>query len=132
MWYYQEKEFIEENINGVGFVYMITNTINNKKYIGKKLFKKSKTKMIKGKRKRFKIDSDWKNYYGSNTELQNDVKLHGKEHFKREILKICFSKAECSYFELKYQMLHSVLEKEDFYNDWIYVRIRKDHLKNIH
>ena len=48
-----------------GFIYEITNTINQKKYIGKKQCKsKLKRKPLKGKRnKRIEIkESDWKVY----------------------------------------------------------------------
>ena len=67
----------------IGFVYEITNLTNNRKYIGKKLLKRSKTKQVKGKRKRTLVESDWKNYYGSNKELQFDVETIGIHNFKR-------------------------------------------------
>ena len=85
--------FTENEIgDNYGFVYIITNLQSGKKYIGKKFFYSIKSKVIKGKRKRQKLPSDWKTYYGSNTELQNDVKLHGTEHFKREIIHLFFGR----------------------------------------
>lgn len=129
-WQYNTKDFTETDIDdNYGFVYIITNTITGKKYIGKKFFYSMKTKVIKGKKKRYKIASDWQTYYGSNTELQNDVKLHGMEHFKREIIHLCKSKGECGYLEAKEQFDRSVLESNDYYNTWIMVRVRKSHIK---
>jgi hypothetical protein len=129
-WKYDNKEFTENDIgDNYGFVYLITNTITGKKYIGKKFFYSMKTKVLKGKKKRYKIASDWQTYYGSNTELQNDVKLHGMEHFKREIIHLCKSKGECGYLEAKEQFDRSVLESNDYYNTWIMVRVRKSHIK---
>lgn len=129
-WVYKEKDFLEDDIeDNYGFVYLITNLKTDKKYIGKKFFYSSKTKTLKGKKKRYKVSSDWQTYYGSNKELQNDVILHGTENFKREILYLCKSKGECSYFEAKEQFSRQVLESEEYYNTWIMVRVRKNHLK---
>jgi hypothetical protein len=129
-WEYNKKDFTETDIgDNYGFVYIITNEKTGKKYIGKKFFYSMKTKVIKGKKKRYKIASDWQTYYGSNTELQNDVKLHGMELFKREIIHLCKSKGECGYLEAKEQFERSVLESNDYYNTWIMVRVRKSHIK---
>ena len=132
MWYYQGKEIGEDEISDyVGFVYIITNTTNNKKYIGKKLFKSTRTKVIKGKRKKVKLDSDWRDYYGSNAILKEDVKTLGADSFHREILKLCKSKGTANYWEMKYQILNEVLEKPDeFYNEWIIVKVHRSHIKN--
>ena len=109
---------IESDIidNYVGFVYQITNLTNNRRYIGKKLLKRTKTRQVKGKKKRSLVESDWKTYYGSNKELQDDVTQVGASNFKREILRLCKTKGECNYFEAKYQFDLKVLESEDFYN----------------
>ena len=115
----------------VGFVYQITNLTTGRRYIGKKLLKRTKTKQVKGKKKRTLVESDWKTYYGSNKELQEDVSQLGALNFKREILRLCKSKGECNYFEAKYQFELKVLESEDFYNCWIQVKVHKAHLKNI-
>ena len=139
-WFYHDQEVNELPDTCVGFVYIITNLTNNKKYIGKKLAKFSKTtyktvKLKNGKKKRKKIkgkiESDWQTYYGSNTQLNKDVETLGKEQFKREILHYCKSKAECSYIEAKLQFEHRVLESTDFYNGHIQVRVHGSHiLKN--
>jgi hypothetical protein len=131
-WLYNNQEFTEDLIcDYYGFVYRITNTIDNKQYIGKKFFYSSKTKQVKGKKKRFKVFSDWKTYYGSNEELKKDIKLHGYESFNREILHLCKSKGECGYLEAKEQFVNGVLESENYYNSWIMVRVRKSHIKGL-
>ena len=127
MWLYNNVEFTDVG-EYVGFVYLITNLTNDRKYIGKKNFYFSKTRTVKGKRKRTKVESDWKDYYGSNKELQADVELLGKDLFKREILKLCKSKGEFGYYEAKYQFENNVLESDNYYNTWIMVRVHKKHL----
>ena len=129
-WIYKDSEFTEQDIgDNYGFVYIITNLITDKKYIGKKFFYSIRTKVIKGKRKKTKSFSDWQTYYGSNSELQNDVQIHGKENFKREIIHLCKAKGECGYLEAKEQFDRCVLESEDYYNAWIMVKVRKTHIK---
>jgi len=127
MWFYN-NEYFDTVGDYVGFVYLITNQINNRKYIGKKNFYFSKTKILKGKKKRYKVESDWLDYYGSNKELAADVESLGKENFKREILRLCKSKGEFAYFEAKYQFDANVLESDEYYNSWIMCRIHKKHL----
>lgn len=121
----------------VGFVYMITNITNNRMYIGKKLAKFSKTtkktvKLKNGNKKkrkiRTKVDSDWRDYYGSSPELTKDVERLGKENFKREILYYCASKSECSYIEAREQFTRKVLESNDYYNGHIQVRVHGSHI----
>ena len=123
----------------VGFVYLITNNISGRKYIGKKLAKFSRTtyKMVKlknGKKKRKKIkgkiDSDWQTYYGSSPELTKDVVALGVENFSREILYYCKSKSECSYIEAREQFSRKVLETNDYYNGHIQVRVHGSHIIN--
>jgi hypothetical protein len=127
MWLYNGVEYSEIG-DYIGFVYIITNLVNGKRYIGKKNFFFSKTRQVKGKKKKYKAESDWKTYYGSNAELALDIEKYGKENFKREILRLCISKAEFGYFEAKYQFEHDVLLRDDFYNSWIMVRVTKKHL----
>lgn len=127
MWFYNGQQFNSID-NYIGFVYRITNMMNNRMYIGKKNFYFSKTKQVKGKKKRFKVESDWLDYYGSNKELAADVEKYGKEHFKREILMLCMSKGDFAYYEAKFQFDFNVLESQDYYNSWIMCRIHKKHL----
>lgn len=112
-----------------GFVYTITNNVTGRKYIGKKLFWFKKTKILKGKKKRYLAPSDWKTYYGSSKSLLEDITAHGKENFSREIIHLCKSKGECSYYEAKAQFDHSVLLDPDrWYNDWIICRVHRKHI----
>lgn len=128
-WFHASTVVEELNADVVGFVYLITNLETNRKYVGKKLSKRSKTKTVKGKKKKVKVDSDWKTYYGSSKTLLEDVEKYGKQKFCREILHFCYSKSECTYLEAKEQFLRNVLESEEYYNDWIMCRIRKSNLK---
>jgi hypothetical protein len=129
-WIYNGSTFTEDMIaDYIGFVYIITNNVSNRKYIGKKIFHFTRTKQINGKKKKVKIPSDWQSYYGSNDELNKDVKSLGKSNFTREILYLCSSKGECSYLEAKMQFNYNVLESDDFYNTWVMCRVRKSHIK---
>ena len=138
-WLYQNQlvETLPEDC--VGFVYLITNLLSERKYIGKKLAKFSKTtqrtvKLKNGTKKkkkiRSKVDSDWRDYYGSSPELSRDVELQGKHNFKREILYYCKSKSECSYIEAREQFSRRVLESRDWYNGHIQVRVHGSHIIN--
>lgn len=139
MWFYNNEIIEELPEDCVGFVYLITNQLNNRKYIGKKLAKFSRTKqktvtLKNGTKKKKKVktqtDSDWMDYYGSSVELSGDVKTLGKENFRREILYFCKSKGTLSYMEAKLQFQHEVLENpSEFYNGHIQVRVHRSTLK---
>jgi hypothetical protein len=136
-WLYQGNIVDQLPDDCVGFVYLITNNLNGRKYIGKKLAKFSKTsykvvKLKNGSKKkkkiRSKIDSDWQDYYGSSPNLTEDINKLGKENFTREILYYCTSKAETSYIEAKEQFARQVLESEEYYNGHIQVRVHGSHI----
>lgn len=138
-WYYQDQVVDQLPEDCVGFVYIITNTVTGKKYIGKKLAKFSKTtyktvKLKNGtkkkKRIRSKIDSDWQEYYGSNDKLNEDVQTLGSDKFHRQILYYCKSKAETSYIEAREQFDRKVLESDEYYNGHIQVRVHGSHIKS--
>jgi hypothetical protein len=133
MWLYNDKEVSDEDIEGyVAFVYLITNLQNNKRYIGKKLFTKTRSKVIKGRVRKKKIvtESDWRDYYGSNEILKQEVEQLGADKFKREILRFCKTRGTANYFEAKFQMEHAVLENPDeWYNEQIRVRVHRSHIK---
>jgi len=131
MWIYQNKEFTESDIDkNIGYVYLITNKINNKQYIGKKLFWFSKTRIIKGKKKKEKLLSDWQSYWSSSDELKNDVVNLGEENFTREILYLCQNKGTMSYLEAREQFSRRVLELPDlWYNGIISCKIHRTHVK---
>jgi hypothetical protein len=139
VWLYESKQVDQLPEDCVGFVYLITNTLTGRKYIGKKLAKFSKTtykvvKLKNGNKKkkkiRSKIDSDWQLYYGSSPELTKDIEKLGIENFSREILYYCKSKSECSYIEAREQFARKVLESDDYYNGHIQVRVHGSHIKN--
>jgi hypothetical protein len=127
MWFYKGKEFTEIPENAVGFVYIITNKQNQRKYIGMKNFYFTRLKKVKGKKrkKRVKIESDWREYFSSSEILKKDVKKLGEENFTREILYICFNKHDLAYLELKEQVVRNVLESLEYYNEFLYYRGRK-------
>jgi len=136
-WSYQNEivESLPEDC--VGFVYIITNTLSGRMYIGKKLAKFARTtyrvvKLKNGTKKkkkiRGKIDSDWRTYYGSSDELLKDIAQLGQENFRREILFYCKSKAETSYIEAREQFSRRVLESKDYYNGQISVRVHGSHI----
>ena len=131
MWLYNGAEFDENLIDkNIGFVYLIVNNVNNKKYIGKKLFWFTRTRQVKGKKKKEKVPSDWKVYWSSSEEVQNDVTNLGEENFTREILYLCGNKGTMSYIEAKLQFQYEVLEKPDeWYNGIIQCRIHRNHVK---
>lgn len=138
IWLYQGKEWSppEEFSPDVvyGFVYLITNTKDQKKYIGKKFFWSQKTLPITKKRKRrkrLKVESDWRTYWGSNKHLVKDVEEHGHEHFTREILHLCKTKGACAYMEAKEQFAREVLLTEEYYNGIISCKIGGQTVKNL-
>jgi hypothetical protein len=123
-WLINEDVYIHENM--FGFIYEITNKVNGKKYIGKKqCVRKIRRKPLKGKT-RNRIDqkeSDWKTYTSSSKELNEDIQKYGKDSFEFRILKICGSKWELGYEEIKEQITRDVLRRDDYYNGIINVRI---------
>ena len=125
-WTYQGKIVEEISEEYIGFVYLITNLTNGKKYIGKKLAKFKVTKKpLKGKKnkRRSTKESDWRTYWGSSDHLNADVEQLGPENFTREILYYCTSRGELSYLEAKEQFDREVLKTDEYYNGIINVRI---------
>lgn len=133
MWLYNNVPFTDEMINDyTGFVYIITNLLTGRQYVGQKLFWTPKIKTIKGKKKRIKVVSDYKDYFGSNDELKQHVIEHGPENFKREIIHLCLSKGEQNYIEMREQIDRRVLEKPElFYNAFIGGKIHRNHIKSL-
>lgn len=130
-WLYNGRPFIEPGEN-YGFVYIITNLLSGKKYIGKKFFWSTKRKQVNKVRKRYKAESDWKEYWSSSDELKADIEQHGKEKFKREIIHLCKTKGVTNYLEAKEQFTRHVLEnKDEWYNSWISVRVNRSHLNKL-
>ena len=125
-WILEESVTIDENT--FGFIYEITNTVTNKKYIAKKQCQsRIKRKPLKGKT-RNRIDykeSDWKSYTSSSNDLNEELKKYGKDKFIFKILRICDSKWALAYFEIKEQIDRDVLFKEEYHNGIINCRIGK-------
>lgn len=118
----------EDTVGRVGFVYLITNLLDGRKYIGKKKLWTVKTRSVNKKKKKEKVHSDWKDYYGSSEALKLDVVALGSSNFKREILHLCTTLGECSYLEAKEQFAREVLLCDEYYNQFIGLKIHAKHL----
>ena len=132
MWIYNEQQFYETPDDYQGFVYVITELDTDKKYIGKKNFWRPKTLPKNSKRNRrvrTRVPSDWHEYFGSNKQVQELVESKGQDNYKREILRLCKTKGEMSYYEAKLQFELDVLLREDYYNEFIGCKIHSRHIK---
>ena len=87
----EQKEFY-------GYIYLTTNLVNNKKYIGQH----------KGKPN----DS----YLGSGIHIKQAIKKYGKENFKKEVLEYANSQEELNELEIKIIALHNAVEDKNYYN----------------
>ena len=129
-WQYNGRDLTEDDAEKYyGFVYCIHNLKEKKRYIGKKFFTKAGYRQVKGKRKKTRKPSDWPTYWGSNDKLIADVERLGEENFVREVLHLCVNRSDCAYLELKEQMIAKVLERDDYYNDWLMVKVSKKNLR---
>lgn len=101
MWQYNGKEITEEDIpaKAIGFVYKITHPSDGKWYIGRKMLTKAATKMVNGKKKKIRKDSDWKDYWSSSPFLLEEIEKEGTDKFVREILMFVDTKAALTYAE---------------------------------
>lgn len=127
-----------ENLEG--FVYKITNLKTGAFYIGKKSLYSSVKKKIGVREKaatktrktfhRLRKESDWKKYYGSNKDLQADVKQLGPENFHREILELSCTKKYLSYAEFAWQVKLDVLKMPHSYNGNILGRYYSRDMEN--
>lgn len=134
MWYYKNKPINEIDITKYkAFVYLITNLVDGRQYIGKKLTESTITRPpLKGQKRKRKIrsESDWRDYWSSSDELKADVERLGEENFKREIIHLCTNKGTASYLEAKEQMINEVLENpEKWYNGIIQCKVHRTHVK---
>jgi len=132
MWYYQNNPIDPEQLNGYkSFVYLITNTVNDKKYVGKKKLQFTRKKKVKNSKRRVTEirESDWAEYYGSSEALAKDIVKYGKDAFRREILYLCNTHTEATYLELKEQVIRDVLlHPADYYNSYVGCRLNRTHL----
>jgi hypothetical protein len=134
MWIYEGKEFEPEDEfleEYQGFVYCLTEVSTGKKYIGKKFFWKPKTLPVtktRKRRKKTRVQSDWRDYYGSSEAVKTLVE--SGQAFHREVLRLCRTKGECSYYEAKLQFQYDVLLRDDYYNEFIGCKIHSKHIKS--
>jgi len=129
-WTYNNESVSDEVIgDAYGFVYIIENLIDGRRYIGRKYLTKAAYKTVKGKRKKIRKASDWETYWGSNKFLIEDVKNHGEDNFTRTIVRFCRNRSECSYWETHYIFALGALLSDAFYNEWVTCKISKKNIK---
>jgi len=134
MWYYNDKQYDETPEEFQGFVYIITELDTGKKYIGKKNFWRPKVLPKNSKRSRkvrTRVESDWRTYYGSNTNLQTLREEKGPDNYRRDIIRLCRTKGEMSYYEAKAQFDNDVLFSDEWYNEFIGCKIHSKHIKGL-
>jgi hypothetical protein len=135
-WLYNEKPFTSADIGEYfGFVYLIENKLNGRKYIGRKYLWQFRTP--KGKKRKVKSESNWKDYYGSCPELKEDIDKFGRENFSRTILSLHKTKGKTNYEETRQLFINNVLTEgldngePAFYNSNVLSRyFRKDYYGN--
>ena len=132
-WTYQGSTFTSNDIdNFFGFVYCITNVQDGRQYIGRKYFWKFRTP--RGKKRKVKSESDWKNYYGSCPELKEEIGRLCKWNFSRTILSLHKTAGKTNFEETRQLFAHGVLTEQlddgtpKYYNSNILSRyFRKDY-----
>jgi len=130
MWTYRGDVFdgsVIEDDGCVGFVYLITNETTGMKYIGKKLFTKSKTYQKNKKKRRMRVESDWMTYTGSNAQLNEAV--DNGDQITKEILHLCDSRGWCSYRETQEILNREAIQSDQYYNGWVSCKIQRSHIK---
>lgn len=134
MWYMNDIEFTDAPDDIEGFVYVITDKRNDKKYVGKKRFwSVTRKPPLKGKKRKRVIrkESDWMKYYGSSDLVNQLLVEHGEDNFRREIIHLCRTKGEMSYLEAKEQFDRNVLLNDDYYNEFIGCKIHSKHVSGL-
>lgn len=111
---------------------MITNLATGRRYVGKKKLSRRITRPpLKGakKKRRETRPSDYPTYWGSCNELLDEIDRDGTAGYSREIIRLCSSTGEASYYEAKVQFEEDVLLKPDeWYNSAIMVRVHRSHV----
>ena len=85
--------------NYYGFIYITTNKINGKKYIGQK-----------------KYCGNYETYLGSGIALKNAIAKYGRENFTREIIEECETKDELDEREKYWIKYYDATNSDNFYN----------------
>ena len=107
-WLYKGTTFTSADIGDFfGYVYCITNLKSGRKYIGRKNFQQHRKH--RGSRRKRTSESNWKKYYGSSKELNEDRKLLGNQTFKREILSLQATAGKVNFEETRQLFLNNVL-----------------------
>jgi len=130
-WLYEGKEF-EYDDQWYGFIYLIENLVNGKRYIGRKFLTKAGYKTVNKKRKKIRVESDWADYYGSSPALAKDIEIFGRDNFKRTILRLCKSRGECNYYEAKLIFETDAVLDGNYYNNWISCKVQASHVRSLH
>jgi len=95
-----KEKFLEvEIVNPYGFIYVTTNMVNGKKYIGQR-----------------KFSHGWKGYLGSGILLEKSIKKYGKQNFSREIIVVGYSREELNKLEIEFIKNHDAVKSDDYYN----------------
>lgn len=137
-WYYEGRELTSDDLVGMaGFVYEIHDLDTDRIYVGQK--KASSRRKVNPTRKnglkrprRVTSESDWQEYWGSNEELKKLVSEHGPDRFRRVVLRLCKTKAEMSYYEMREQIMRDVLLKPDrYFNRFVGGKIHGNHLRHL-
>ena len=131
-WLYNGEVLESEHIeNYVGMVYLLENTRTQMFYVGKKFFWTTKPKMIKGKKKKIRCESDWKKYYGSSKALQEEINQYGIDIIQRSVILLCSTKTQCAYYEMKEQVDRNAIISDKYYNVFIGGKINGKFLTEI-
>lgn len=130
-WLYEGKEF-EYDDQWYGFIYLIENLVNGKRYIGRKFLTKAGYKTVNKKRKKIRVESDWAEYYGSSPALAKDIEIFGRDKFRRTILRLCKSRGECNYWEAKLIFETDAVLDGNYYNTWVQCKVQASHVKALH
>ena len=144
-WEFKGKEItnIKQLPEGaVGFIYILTFS-DGKRYIGRKslysvrkkpLGKKALAEIKDKRLKKYEIikkESDWNKYYSSNKTIKDKMKSGELDIESREIIKVCFTEKQMTYFETQALFCYGVLEyPEQYYNDNILGKFYKKDLSN--
>lgn len=95
----EEKITYKEIKDPYGFIYITTNLVNGKRYLGQRAFTEG-----------------WNAYLGSGNNFKKALKKYGKENFHRDIIYICYSKEDLNQIEYELSIFFNVVESNDWYN----------------
>ena len=100
MFYRQSGGILECNIeinDPYGFIYITTNLIDGKRYVGQR-----------------KFSNGWQTYLGSGKILQQAIKKYGRKNFKCELIENCETKEDLDNKEMYWIAFYR--NKSDCYN----------------